>query len=556
LKESHFSASPLVRDSRLNDITNQLEVAVQQGAAQSTYQQYVATSSSSSNLSFNVQPPSESIVVDRNLLLSARVKFKINIGPNVPVGMNVFQYGQREAFQAFPLSSLFSTVTTTINNTSTSINLQDVLPQMLHMMDEEDLQCYKGMTPTLIDRYYNYSDAINSNNNPLSAFNNAGFNNHLLPRGCHPLVSAVIGRAAGGGSGGSATSPVSLNVLDTWVIEIEADFAEPIFLSPFLVHSRHNDAGLLGVNAMNFVFNVDSQMRRFWSTGLKRNEGAGLIPYTLSLDTDNPFSQARLFFSFLTSQGSNLLNSRNIVPFIDYPRYITSAQNTAPIAAGASGSITINNIQLNQIPDKFIIVCRKRLSDMDSRDSNSFLVINTISVNFNNASGLISSAGVNSNNGAIDLWRMSVANGSKQSWYEFSGKAQIYNAAGGNVQVSTCGSVLIIEPSRDLSLPEFLSSNSLGQFGFQMNINVTNLSNEQLQPEVVVITANSGLFATIAGSSQVQTALLTKKLVVDTATQDGANAISSNEYMQMRGGALSDQIGSALKHVPITPNGE
>jgi hypothetical protein len=191
------------------------------------------------------------------------------------------------------------------------------------------------------------------------------------------------------------------------------------------------------------------------------------------------------------------------------------------------------------------------LSDMDSRDSNSFLVINTISVNFNNASGLISSAGVNSNNGAIDLWRMSVANGSKQSWYEFSGKAQIYNAAGGNVQVSTCGSVLIIEPSRDLSLPEFLSSNSLGQFGFQMNINVTNLSNEQLQPEVVVITANSGLFATIAGSSQVQTALLTKKLVVDTATQDGANAISSNEYMQMRGGALSDQIGSALKHVPM-----
>ena len=41
----------LVRDSRLNDITNQLEVAVMQGAAQNTYQQFIATSSSSSNLS-------------------------------------------------------------------------------------------------------------------------------------------------------------------------------------------------------------------------------------------------------------------------------------------------------------------------------------------------------------------------------------------------------------------------------------------------------------------------------------------------------------------------
>ena len=63
----------------------------------------------------NIQPPSESIVVDRNILLSARVNFKINIGPNVPVGTNVWQYGQREAFQAFPLNNLFSTATATVN---------------------------------------------------------------------------------------------------------------------------------------------------------------------------------------------------------------------------------------------------------------------------------------------------------------------------------------------------------------------------------------------------------------------------------------------------------
>jgi len=44
----------IVRDSRLNDITNQLEYAVMQGAHQNTYQQYIATSSSSSNLSWNI----------------------------------------------------------------------------------------------------------------------------------------------------------------------------------------------------------------------------------------------------------------------------------------------------------------------------------------------------------------------------------------------------------------------------------------------------------------------------------------------------------------------
>ena len=82
-------------------------------------------------------------------------------------------------------------------------------------------------------------------------------------------------------------------------------------------------------------------------------------------------------------------------------------------------------------------------------------------------------------------------------------------------------------------------------------MNVTNISNEDLAPEVLVITANSGLFTTIAGSSQVQTALLNKEMVVDTSTQDGADAISSNEYNRMRGGALSDQIASAMKHMPM-----
>jgi Sputnik virophage major capsid protein 1st domain len=98
----------LVRDSRLNDVTNQLEVAVVQASAQNTFQQYISTSSSTSNLSWNVQPPSESIIIDRNVSMAARVKFNLNIGPFVPVGVNVFQYGLREAFQAFPLNSLFS----------------------------------------------------------------------------------------------------------------------------------------------------------------------------------------------------------------------------------------------------------------------------------------------------------------------------------------------------------------------------------------------------------------------------------------------------------------
>ena len=93
------------------------------------------------------------------------------------------------------------------------------------------------------------------------------------------------------------------------------------------------------------------------------------------------------------------------MPYVDYPRFITSQQNTNVINAGNSADIVINNIQLNQIPDRFVIVARKRLSDQGARDANAFFRINTISVNFNNASGLLSSAGV-TERGGIDLWRM------------------------------------------------------------------------------------------------------------------------------------------------------
>ena len=214
-----------------------------------------------------------------------------------------------------------------------------------------------------IDRYQNYSDAINANNNPLAGFKNASYNQHRLPRGAHPLDALTITRQPNGG-GATDNDPISQNIGDTWVIDVSATFTEPIFLSPFLFHSKYNEAGLLGINQMNFVFNIDAQMKRFWSSGLaKIGAGGNAIPYTLSLNQADAFTNPRILLNFLTSQQTNLLPARNIVPYVDYPRYITSQQNTNVINAGNSSDIVINNIQLNQIADRFVIVARKRLSD-------------------------------------------------------------------------------------------------------------------------------------------------------------------------------------------------
>ena len=235
-------------------------------------------------------------------------------------------------------------------------------------MDKEDLAHCKGMTPYLIDRYQNYSDALNTYNNPLAGFKNASYNQHRLPRGCHPLDALTITRTPAGGPP-TDNNAVSQNIGDTWEIDVSATFTKPLFLSPFLFHSKYNKAGLLGINTFSFVFNIDAQMRRFWSSGLaKTGAGGNAIPYTLSLDQANAFTNPRILLNFLTTQQTNLLPARNITPYVDYPRYITSQQNTNVINAGNSSDIVINNIQLNQIPDRFVIVVRKRLSDKGARD--------------------------------------------------------------------------------------------------------------------------------------------------------------------------------------------
>ena len=122
----------LVRDSRLNKITSELVYSVQSGAAQNTYNQYNATSSSTTNVSWSIQPPSESTCLDRNILVQSQIVFTITIPANghdsVPLGTNMMEYGLRESFQAFSFNQLITTATATFNNVSVSVNQQDVFP--------------------------------------------------------------------------------------------------------------------------------------------------------------------------------------------------------------------------------------------------------------------------------------------------------------------------------------------------------------------------------------------------------------------------------------------
>ena len=532
----------LIKDARLADITDELSYAVLSGPSSNTYQQFSAVSTSNSAISFNAQIPSENIVVSREVLLQTDIHFTITI-TNVPVGQQAFNYGETDALQAFPLNSLFTTCSAQINNTNVSCNLQDVLPSILRLNNNRELYRYNGMSPVLPDQSYkDFAEAVGGSNNPLGDYSDQSYDGDLLPRGAYPIQNLTLVHNIFGG--GQDALPVSTNVGDTFVITGFVNVTEPLLgLSPFIYgEPEYNKQGLVGVNAMSFVFNIDSSCKRFWST-------ANDWTYNVQLGTQaqqNPFTNCRLLMNFLSTQPTDLVSAKNVVPYMDLPRYLSLQSATAPLASGATAIFNSQNIQINQLPDYFIINVRKPMSQQTVRDSSSFLKINSISVNLNNTSGLLSSATPQ------DLWRISVNNHSTQSWAEFSGEVMgANNASGVGGFIETTGSLLILNPAYDLSLPDYLSCGSIGQYNFQFQISVTNIDPDQLTPEICIICVNSGVFTTLSGSSNIFTGILTKQMVLDAKTSEEAvDPVTSVQYKRYVGGALLNRCAAAVKRMP------
>ena len=555
----------LIEDSRIADITSTEVFGVQSSAAQSTYQQFQAVSTSNSSIVFNVQIPSENIVIDRHLLLASQIAFEITAG-NVPLGEQVFQYGLTDCLQAFPLNSLFTTTQATINNVSVSTNLQDVLPMLMRMNDKRVLSRYNSLTPSLPDSAWGeYKDAAGSNSNPLASYNNNGYDEDFMPRGAYSLDFLQIDRFVAGVY--TDDSPISTGANNTWKIFIKVSLTEPFLaLSPFINCEPQCSAGLVGVNNMSMVLNVDSSCRRLFSTANNSVTlaGTGLEGYiqNIALGWANApqgqasqavgFANTRLLFNFLSLQPEQYakISTKNVVPYLDYPRYLTTFTSGTNIAPQGTTTLTSQSIQLNQIPDLILITARVPMSSQNWNYASSFLAIEGISVNFNNASGLLASATQQ------DLYNLSFRNGSAQNFYEFRGEADVNdNATGGVEKVPTTGSLLVMNPVFDFSLPSYLSASSLGQYQFQFNLRVKNQYGFTIQqPEICIITVNSGVFATQQGTSQIFTGILTKEQVLRTKEQNPVPHLASDEYKRLVGGKLQNRgMGSLMKMVKEIP---
>jgi len=572
----------LVKDDRLM-VTDSVKYAVIKGGSNMTCAQYRAISQSPSSVTFNVQVPSQETVISRNALIRTTLTFSVtatNLAAyNATQAENLIDYGSQDAFGPFPFNQCVNSVQWTINNNTVSQNTREILPVLTRIHDKRFLARYNGMTPTMFDTYGNYNDGVGAQNNSLGSWqNSASLDNDLIPRGCFP-AQVVNATWAAGAAQSQQTAYITITV------------TEPVLVSPW-TFAGDDSCGMYGIQNLNAIYNLSSTARtafRMANCDTRFAPPAGSSPGGQPVVTLVGVNDTQLLLQYLTPHPSDLMPSRNCLPYYELPRYLTSNLQQvsgasanmyvtetpgAAMSAGPQlatpyspavfsnglvtgglpipGATTIisNTLQLNQIPDKIYITVQLPPESKSASTPDSFLSITNISINWNNSSGLLSSATQQ------DLWRMSVENGINQTFQEFQGftagptlkAASGFGAftapAGTQSYIQTCGSVLCLEFGKDIELKDdYYAPGSLGNFQLQFNLGVANYSPTTYgigTLSMQTIIQNSGVFSLERGVASSYLGILTKSDVLE-ASRDRPYAYS--DAVRMVGGASGASSG-------------
>lgn len=528
-----MSSSDFSKVKVLDDVlatTDSVKYAVVKGAQNITPSVNNAISKSNSSITFNIQTPSEATVLGRRIMVRTKIAFRVS-GTLTAAG-RLLDIGNDCALGPFPFQSLCNTIQMTVNNNTVTQNQRDVMFALQRFGDAREMFRYNTSAPVAYDQYWNYSDAILANNNPNGSWSNVAMDPSYQPRGAFRLQS-VAGNDTG-------------NIGDVKNVDIVVEVIEPLMLSPLIwCDPQSNNQGFYGIQVLNLVFNIGIANRLFRGQPVNCTSG---ITTTLANDA---FTDTQLLIQYYTRQPSDLVPARNVVPYAEYPRYLTNVTGTIPAAtvtqdagayslvAGQFPTIESNSISLNQIPDKIIIFVRKRLAEQTAGDADCFFPIKRIRINFNNKAGLLTSAT------RWDLWRMSVESGSNQTWAEFSGSAVKRVANAPLLEIPTCGSVLALSMGKHIELDDVFAPGSIGQFQLQFSVEIENYSSTAFASncELVLITMNTGVFVLERGTSQTYTAILSRS---DVLSASSMAAYKSSDVKRLVGGSMEDGFKSLV----------
>lgn len=442
---------------------DKLKWAIFKGATQSNFTQQQANSYSGSGINWSFNTQSEQVAIDRRMY--AEVQFKVTFTGTCPVGQPLLN-SNHDAPRAFPLASITNSLKATINGSSVEVQYADALQAMLRYNTEfEQTQYDLSGTPDFLDNYQSYSDGVASAQNPLGDYANSAFKRG---RGAFRIDSISNPPYDG------VTAPVSV---------VTFTVIEPLLLSPFLYRSEKLDAGLIGVRNMTVQYSfLAGQLERVWSHDAA-NPGVTITSVLTEIGPNSGTAPPKLHVLYLTPPvlDSSMVPANIVYDYIKTDTY-TNDQNTT-LAAGASQTFINNAIQLSTVPKAIYIYACLPNSQKTYATTDTFFKINSISLQYLNTSGQLSSATT------WDLYQLSVKNGCKLTWEEWQGQTNNLSTAGA---IGLCGGVLKID-IEDLAIPDNVASGMNLSSQLAYNINITNVAAAPKGVQLVTVLVYEGL---------------------------------------------------------------
>lgn len=532
--------------------------AVDKGALSVTNAPYQAIAASGSQMTFNINVPSQNVFIDRAVDWSAQCFLQCQVAVDNLVfpfspSQPVMVFGRDCALAAFPLHELTQTISATINDTSVVINTDTVLHEVLRLTDYKKNRLIR-QCPTMLDKYGNYNDSYLAVNSPLASYldatesaevpNGAWWNvQFTLPTGLD--IGATPFYVSGGVTVNCVNGiPVRTNPIPgpepaAYPIFFKFFSTEKLVLSPFIFAAACEwETGLFGINNIQLVMNMKQTQDRV----LRRTSGAGRTITAVQYNTGasgGPYALTKLNVQFLTPSLDIPLPPKSIVPYMEFPRYVSSYTNLNMLP-NTSTSLQSQNIVLPQIPDFLVIYVKPAV--YANEDSDYYLPITSISLNFDNFAGLLSS------HTTEQLYSMAVHNGLDMDFNEWRGKAQSARAGAGLAGlpglggvIQTVGGFLVLKPGQDFALQSGQAAGLIGNFTLQFNLGIENNSTVTVSPVLYVITANSGFFESLGGSSRVIKGVLSEADII------GAEPVETRDSLtRMVGNGFMDKLGSFL----------
>ena len=512
-------------------VQNKPVYAVEKGALSITNQTFSAIANSASQQTFQVQVPSENIFVDRAIdwVNTATVSVTVTYTLRPAQYTNLATPGLDFSLAPFPITQSVSTMTSTINDQTVTVNTADVLPQVLRLADMAKTRMQRTC-PTMLDKYYAVQPAATYYNSPVGDYSQA-YDSADVPNGAWGQVAFSLPAGYVQGGGGTVALVNGLPQLTvvgvgagpfTYQFNVTFQTAEKLVLPPFIFADEDElSTGLFGVQNMQFTMNFNQPTR---SVRMVNNGGYASPPVVNWVNGNNgsPFSRALIQVQFLTPSLDVALPNKSVVPWMEFPRYISP--QIGSVGTTANERISSQTITLPSIPDLLVIYIKPQ-SYSDCTQADWSLPVQNISLQFDNFSGLLS------NHSQYELYKMSVNNGLDMDFDEWSGSAW----AAGKL-TALVGGPLVLRPGRDFALSTGQAPGLVGNFTLQFDLQVDNSVAHTLQTvSIYTVTANSGFFETIRGSSRILKGVVTEQDIL------GAPVASTEE-------SLARMVGEGKHH--------